>query len=115
MLRKDEAVAMLLRLFDDNRLSFREINLLRQVFDEAVDICDQERGNIEADYHMGRCGHPELPSRETEDDFYAGIEADAKHELAQKGIHTSDRAIAAIADIIVEKAEYDIQDFYYTP
>lgn len=113
MISRDQAVAMLVQLFDNNRLSFREIELLRTVFDKAVESCDEDRAEAEAGYHMGRGAHPTLPSRTVEEDFRYTMEAQAQHSLERQGIRASDRALAAIADFAIEKAEFETQDFYH--
>lgn len=53
MISKHKSISLLVQLFDDNKLTFREIALLRQVFDEAVVACNEGRSDIEADYNMG--------------------------------------------------------------
>ena len=113
MISRDQAVTMLVQLFDNNRLSFREMALLRQVFDQAVAACDEGRAETEADYHMGRGAHPELPSQTVEEEFRYTIEAEAQHSLERQGIQASDRALAAIADFAIEKAEFETRDFYH--
>jgi hypothetical protein len=113
MISRDQAVSMLVQLFDNNRLSFREMALLHTVFDEAVAACDQGRSDAEADYQMGRGAHPTLPSCIVEEEFRYTMEAQARHSLSQHGIQASDRALAAIADFAIEKAEFETQDFYH--
>jgi hypothetical protein len=113
MISQDQAVAMLVQLFDNNKLSFREIELLRQVFDQAVAACDEDRAETEADYRMGRGAHPTLPSRTVEEEFRYTMEAQAQHSLARQGIQASDRALAAIADFAIETAEFETKDFYH--
>ena len=110
---KDQAVAMLVQLFDNNNLTFREIAVLKSVFDQAVEACDENRAEAEAGYHMGRGAHPVLPSRHVEDEFWYTIEVEAEHSLAGKGIQASERALSAIADFAIEKAEFEPRDFYH--
>lgn len=102
----EEAVAILLRLFHNEELTFRSIAKLKDAFDEAVIACNQERINEEADYYDGRKGMPNLASKDTEDDFYAAIEHKVQDKLG------SDTDASAIADMIIDAAEYSVRDFY---
>ena len=113
MISKHKSISLLVQLFDDNKLTFREIALLRQVFDEAVVACNEARSDIKADYHMGRGAHPELPSQSIEDDFYYTMEAQAEQRLAIHGIGASGPALSAVVDFAVEKAEFEPRDFYF--
>lgn len=113
MISKNTAITMLVQMFDSNNLTFRDITLMRQVFDEAVESCNEARSELEADYGMGRGAHPVLPSKDTEDDFYSVMEAQASQRLSERGIKASDRALEAIVDFAVDKAEYEPRDFYY--
>lgn len=114
MISKDQSISLLVQLFDSNKLTFREIALLRRVFDEAVDVCNEGRGEIEAGYLMGRGAHPQLPSQNTEDDFYSTMEAQAAQSLAKHGIRATGPALNAVVDFAVETAEFEPADFYYS-
>jgi hypothetical protein len=114
MISKDQSISLLVQLFDNNKLTFREIALLRKVFDEAVAACNEERADIEADYNMGRGAPPTLPSQDIEDDFYYTLEAEAEQSLAKHGIRASGPALSAVVDFAVEKAEYEASDFYHS-
>lgn len=109
---RDEAITMLVKLFNDNKLTFHNIALLGLVFDEAIVACDEGRSEQEADYYMGRGCEPDLPGKDTEDDFYYTKEVEAETYLASKGVRASGRALTAITDFVVETAEYTSRDFY---
>ena len=113
MISKNTAISLLVQMFDSNNLTFREIALMRQVFDDAVESCNESRSELEAEYGMGRGAHPVLPSKDTEEDFYSVMESQASHLLAERGIKASGKALEAIVDFAVDKAEYEPSDFYY--
>ena len=115
MLSKDEAIGLLLRTFDDNKLSFREIRLLKSVFDQAVEACNQTRLENLAEYEMGRAALPDLYDQDTEDDFFLAMECEAEESLSKHGIKASKKALEAITEFAVEKAGYEPRDFYYAP
>jgi hypothetical protein len=108
MLTKDDAVALLIRTFDDNRLTFRDMKLLKRVFDEAVAACDESRVEDELK------GRNDLPSQDTEDDFFLLIETEAEQALAERGIKASNQALEAIVAFAIAKAEYEPSDFYFS-
>ena len=114
MISKDQSISLLVHLFNTNNLTFREIALLRRVFDEAVIACNESRAEIEADYHLGRGCFPQLPSQDTEDDFYSTLEAEAEQSLAKHSIRATGPALSAVVDFAVEKAEFGPADFYYS-
>ena len=113
MISKDQSISLLVQLFDNNKLTFRDIALLRKVFDEAVVACNEGRTDIEADFNMGRGAHPTLPSQDIEDDFYYTLEVEAEQSLAKHGIRASGLALSAVVDFAVEKAEFEPADFYH--
>lgn len=112
---KDEAIALLLNLFDDNKLTFRNMALLKSVFDEAVEACNDSRESMEAEYHMGQKPLPSLFSRDTEDDFYGAIETDVRKALSTNGATENEKTIEIITDLVVEKSGYTQEDLYFTP
>jgi len=112
MITKDAAIQLLVDLFNSNNLSFRDISKIKQVFNEAVEVCNESRSEDEADYLMGRSGQPSLPSKDTEDDFFYNLEVKAEQSLLKRGIKPSSRAIEAIVDFAYDEAEYEIKDFY---
>ena len=109
---KDEAITTLVQLFDEHKLTFRNIKLLREVFDEAVLACDEQRSENEANYHMGRSAMPSLPSRNVEDDFYDAMESRAQQRLKKAGVAASGKALAAVTEFAIELAEFTPRDFY---
>lgn len=113
-LSDEDAVNLLVRLFEENKLTFRDMNILKRVFDAAVEACDEARSEAIADWRMGRVGKPYLADLSTEDNFYYNIKVEAELELAKSGIKASDRAIEAISDFVSNKVGYDSEDFFYS-
>ncbi len=109
-MNKDQAISLLTTLFNDHKLTFRQIQLLKEVFDLAVEETDEYRQNLEAEYHQGRGPHPVLPSKDTEDDFYLTMANKARDRIKQP---ISEATLNAIVDFAVEEAEYTPKDFYY--
>lgn len=114
-LTKDNAVAMLVNLFDSHSLSFRDIDVLKSVFDEAVQACDEVRSEMLADYHLGKTGIPSLHCKDVEDDFYMTLESEVYDELNHQGFTVNEVAIKAIANIVFDKAGYEQYDMYMLP
>ena len=111
-INKQKAIGLLCRLFDENKLSFRDIAKLKEYFDEAVNACDEERRDMEGEHAMGRGAFPTLPSRDTEEDFLAVTERKIAQKLEAKGVIASGRALTALAEITAEETE--LEDIYYT-
>jgi len=110
-MNREKAIGLLLHLFDENKLTFKQMKILQSHFNDAVLECDQERSDIEAEYFMGRGSSPSLPSKDTEDDFYAVKGVKVADKLRTKGVIASDKAVAAVVDIITEDTASE--DFYF--
>jgi len=111
MLSKDDAISILMRIFDDHKLSFRDMNLLKQVFDEAISNVDTERSNMLAEYYMGRSGFPSLFPKDIEDQFILSLESNIEDHLSKDGIVASKRAVESITNLLLK--DVDTADFYY--
>lgn len=109
-IRKQQAIEMLVKLFDDNKLSFRDIRVLKDCFDLAASTCNEERSSSIAEWQMGRSAKPLLPDLDAEDNFWYNLEQQAEQQLQNKGIKASPKAIAAIAEVAAEIAEFDVED-----
>ena len=109
---KTTAIGMLVNLFDDNKLTFRDMLLLKKVFDEAIEVCNEERSEKIADYDMGRKPCPNLADRDLEDSFYYTVEADINNRLQKKGFTINSEGLTALAEIVIEKNGYSQEDFF---
>ena len=113
-LSKQDAISMLVCLFDDNKLTFRNMALLKSVFDEAIEACNEERSEkIAEQYNKGFYVPDTLPDRDIEDDFYLGLQAKAESTLNSKGIIASGKALDAITELLAEESGYSVEDFFY--
>lgn len=113
-LSKQDAISILVRLFDDNKLTFRNMALLKSVFDEAVDYCNECRSEMIAEQYKKGFGIPStLPDRDTEDDFYLGLETKAEQVLKDKGVRASGKALEAITELLADESGYTTEDFFY--
>lgn len=104
-LTKEQGISLLFQLFNGHRLTFRDMNMLKSVFDIAVERVNEEREEMETNYAMGRSAKPTLPSKDVEDDFYYVLE----NEVTQITSNNTDE----IVDLIIKKCEYTIEDLYY--
>ena len=107
---KQQAVNLLVQLFDNNKLSFRDIQVVKSCFDTAVEACNEARSEAIASWHMGRSAKPLLPDSDAEDNFWYTLQVEAASKLQQKGIKANDKAIAAIAEVAADIAEFDVED-----
>lgn len=108
---REDAIRLLCNLFDDNKLSFRNIALLKKHFDEAVEACNEGREEMEADHCNGCGAFPTLPSRDVEEDFLSDTACTISNKLKAKGVIASGKALQALAEITAD--ETDLEDFYY--
>lgn len=113
-LSRQEAISMLVNLFDDNKLTFRNVALLKSVFDEAVECCNEGRSEVISECYKKGLGAPgALPDRDTEDDFYLGLETKAEQVLKDKGIRASGKYLEAIAELLADESGCTTEDFFY--
>lgn len=111
-LSKSDAIEVLVRLFNDNQLTFRDIAVLKSVFDQAVKTCNDGREEDEAEYHMGRAVMPRLASQSTEDDFYFTAQVRVETSLRDDGVVLPEKTLAAVTKVIVDKCELSHRDFF---
>ena len=111
-LSRENAVRMLVSLFEENKLSFRNMQQLKEVFDEAIETCDEIRSEAIADWKMGRSAKPNLADQDTENDFYYNMQVKAEDTFAKSGIKASSRAIKVVVDFAIDEADYDQKDFF---
>lgn len=109
---RQQAISLLLNLFNDNKLTFRSITVLKEVFDEAVEQCNEEREEIEAETIDMRNGFPNMPSRDSEDDFYDKFKHIAEERLSQTLKSVDEKTVEAVAELLVENGEYQTRDVY---
>lgn len=113
-MNEDDAIGMLLRFFSDRELSFRKIDSLKKYWDKAVEALDEERSEQWANYHHGSSPMPDMPDKGIEEDFYATIGIEVANALSDKGVRVGDGALPHVVDMVVEMAEIEERDFYYT-
>lgn len=108
---KQEAVSLLTEWFDTQKLTFRSLDVLKEVFDEAVSLCNENRLEAEATstYKDGR-GY--LPSKDTEMDGRDNIAFDIEQHLSKSGIGCSDKVKDSLVDLLIAQNDYTSEDFY---
>jgi hypothetical protein len=106
-MKETQAIDLLVNLFDENNLRFRDIKVLKRVFDQAVEKCNEQREYAEAENTAFGEGY--LPSRDVEDSAYGLIEMYAEDKLPEK---VSQEVMDSITNIIVETNEFTPADIY---
>ncbi len=106
-----EAISLLVELFDRNALTFRSIAVLKDVFDEAVEVCDnlREEAEVVSTYKHG-AGY--LPSKAVEEDARGILAGEVEQHLYKSGIGCNSKVKDVLIDLLIEKCEYSSEDFY---
>lgn len=110
-LTKDQAKHLLAEFFDDAGLTFRSIKVLKEVFDEAVALCNENREEAEAESKF-RNNQGYLPSMCVELDARDIIADEITTHLSKDGIGCSDKVKDSLVDLLIEQNEYSPEDFY---
>lgn len=108
---KQEATTLLAEFFDTHKLSFRSINVVKEVFDNAMLLCNENRLEAEASSRY-KDGRGYLPSKDTESDGRDSIAFDIEQHLSKNGIGCNDKVKEIIVDLLIEQKEYTVEDFY---
>ena len=112
MINKTDAITLLIRFFDDNNLTFREMNTVKSVFEDAVEQCHTNREDEYAEYLMGRKPRPALPDRNVEDDFFTHIDSSIENIVSAHAETVSPVLIRDLTEFLVNAAEYKPTDFF---
>ena len=108
---KQQAKHLLADFFDEAELSFRSIAILKEVFDEAVTLCNENREEAEVtSKYRNMQGY--LPSMCVELDARDSIAGEIKQHLAKDGIGCNDKVTDSLVDLLIEQNEYTPEDFY---
>lgn len=100
---------LLFKFFHDNKLSFREIEELKNLFDKVTNSLHESREEEWAAYRIGRTSVPDMPDRNIEEDFWADVEHCI--EKAIPGLISS-AGKASLAKTIVNLAGVESKDYY---
>lgn len=100
---------LLFRFFHDNKLSFREIEELKSLFDKVAHSLNESREEEWAAYRMGRTSVPDMPDKDIEEDFWADVEHDIENSVTGS-ISASDKA--RLAKTVVNLAGIEPKDYY---
>jgi hypothetical protein len=104
VINKTQAIEMLVRLFEENKLTFGCMKVLKASFDEAVEAVNEMRED----------GSSGLPYRDMEEDFYYTKEFEVEQKLKQKGLKASPALVRVISEIAIAEAEYTIEDLRFS-
>lgn len=108
---KQEGISLLMDLFDSNKLTFRSISILKEVFDEAVVACNESREDAEATSSY-KHGAGYLPSKLVEEDARDILAGEVEQHLNRAGIGYNGKVKEALVDLLIEKCDYSSEDFY---
>ena len=108
---KQDAVSLLVELFDNNKLTFRSISVLKEVFEEAIVVCNEAREDAEATSRY-KNGAGYLPSKSVEEDARDTLAGEVEQHLNKSGIGCNDKVKDTLVDLLIEKCEYSSEDFY---
>lgn len=110
-LTKQEAKHLLAGFFDEYKLTFRSVAVLKEVFDDAVVLCNENREEAEAtSQYRNMQGY--LPSMYVELDGRGSIESEIEQHLNSDGIGYTDRVKDSLVDLLINQNEYTPEDFY---
>lgn len=100
---------LLFNFFHDNKLSFREIEELKNLFDKVTNSLHESREEEWAAYRMGIAPVPDMPDKNIEEDFWADVEHCI--EKAIPGL-ISPAGKAGLAKTFVNLAGVEPKDYY---
>lgn len=92
-------------------MTFKSIEVVKEVFDDAVLLCNENRLDAEASSRY-RDGRGYLPSKDIETDGRDSIAFDIEQHLSKNGIGCNDRVKDTLVDLLIEQNEYTAEDFY---
>ena len=100
---------LLFRFFHDNKLSFREIEELRNLFDKVAHSLNESREEEWAAYRLGKSPVPDMPDKDIEEDFWSDVEHAVESSITGS-ISASDKA--SLAKTVVNLAGIEPKDYH---